>query len=96
MSLDGATIPIVEFEMRTFAVSLPEALEAGEAQSVVARDGSEAQQRLHKLQVSAALLNEEQREIEGELSERGPISCPRMSHLGPGVWFLRSARIKGS
>jgi hypothetical protein len=71
MSLDGATILIVEPEIGTFVISLQEALEAVGAQSIVVRDATEAQRRCYELKFSAALLNAEHREIEDDLAARG-------------------------
>ena len=71
MPLEGKTILIVESEIGPFVISLQQALEGVGAQSVVAREGSEALERCNQIQFSAVLLNEEHKEIENEITARG-------------------------
>ena len=71
MPFDGAKILIVDSEIGTFIISLRQALEAVGAESVVARDTAEVEQRCHQFQFSAVLLNEEHEQIEDELSAKG-------------------------
>lgn len=65
MSLHGAPVLIVESETGTFIISLQRAMEAAGAESVVARNASEAEQHCDQFQFAAALLNLEHRTIEG-------------------------------
>jgi hypothetical protein len=71
MSLHGAPLLIVESEIGSFITSLQQAVEAAGAESVVARNASEAEQHCDQLQFTAALLNVEHRTIEDDLSARG-------------------------
>jgi hypothetical protein len=71
MPLEGTTILIVESEIAPFVITLQQALEGVGAQSVVAREVSEALERCNQTQFSAALLNEEHKEIENEIAARG-------------------------
>jgi hypothetical protein len=56
---------------RLLHLSLQQAVEAAGAESVVARNASEAEQHCDQLQFTAALLNVEHRTIEDDLSARG-------------------------
>src|SRR5215831_13658587 len=67
----GAPLLVIESEIGTFITSPQQAIEAAGAESVVARNASEAEQHCDQLQFAAALLNEEMRTIEDDLSARG-------------------------
>jgi len=71
MPLDGAPILIVESEIDAFIASLQQALEAAGGESVIARNGSEAEQQCDQLQFAAALVSAEHGAIEDDLSARG-------------------------
>jgi hypothetical protein len=71
MPLHGAPVLIVESEIDTFITSLQQAVDAAGAESVIARNASEAEQQCDQLQFAAALLNVEHRAIEDDLSARG-------------------------
>jgi hypothetical protein len=95
MPLDGATILIVESEIAPFVISLQQALEGVGAQSIVAREGSEALERCNQIQFSAALLNEEHKEIENEIAARGlPVMV--YSRVSAALAIVAALRLKGA